>query len=302
MAIIFQDAKREKIYTKVLLAGPSGSGKTYTALRLASGLAEKYGNEFVAMDSEAGRMLYYANEFRFKYVPIEAPFSPEKYIEIIQAVQDAGFKVLIIDSISHEWDYCLDVHGKMPGNSYTNWGRVTPRHDALMETILQCPLHIIVTVRGKDEYVLQEKDGKQIPQKVGLGYKQRDNIEYNYTTTFNLAQETHIASAMKDNTHLFEGRYEVLTERDGKALYAWANDGDTPKPKPKSEITPEGNIEALFTSIGSAIAKRLEAGTDRGEVSALIKSVCGTPNYKKITDAAIAANVLKAIDDMEENA
>jgi hypothetical protein len=36
-----------------------------------------------------------------------------------------------------------------------------------MEKILQAPLHIIATVRGKDEYVLEEKNGKQVPKKVG---------------------------------------------------------------------------------------------------------------------------------------
>ena len=218
MAISFQKAKREQLWLKILLAGPSGSGKTYTALRLASGIAKECNSRIAAIDTENGRIRYYANEFDFDDIQFEAPFTPENYIEAIEAAVDGGYKVLIIDSSTHEWDYCLDVHNKMPGNSYTNWAKITPRHDAFMEKMLQSPIHIITTVRGKDEYVLEEKNGKQTPKKVGLGYKQRDGMEYNYTCTFNIAQDTHIASVMKDNTHLFEDRYDVLTERDWKGL------------------------------------------------------------------------------------
>ena len=222
----FVKAKKEKIWTKILLGGSSGSGKTYSALRLATGLAKKCGSGIAAIDTEAGRIRYYANEFDFSDMQLTEPFTPEKYIEAINDAVDSGFKVLIIDSISHEWNYCVDIHDKMPGNSWTNWSKVTPRHDAFMEKILQAPIHIIATVRGKDEYVLEEKNGKQTPKKVGLGFKQRDGVEYNYTATFNIAQDTHIAEATKDNTHIFEGRYEVLTEKDGEALYDWANAGE----------------------------------------------------------------------------
>ena len=213
----FVKAKKEKIWTKVLLGGSSGSGKTYSALRLATGLAKKCGSGIAAIDTEAGRIRYYANEFDFSDMQLTEPFTPEKYIEAINEAVGSGFKVLIIDSISHEWNYCVDIHDKMPGNSWTNWSKVTPRHDAFMEKILQAPIHIIATVRGKDEYVLEEKNGKQTPKKVGLGFKQRDGVEYNYTATFNIAQDTHIAEATKDNTHIIEGRYEVLTEKDAEA-------------------------------------------------------------------------------------
>ena len=53
----------------------------------------------------------------------------------------------------------------------------------------------------------------------------------NYTVTFNIDQETHIATASKDNTHLFEGKYEKLTEKDGKRLIDWANTGEGEMPK-----------------------------------------------------------------------
>ena len=68
-------------------------------------------------------------------------------------------------------------------------------------------MHIIATMRGKDKYETSERDGKKVIKKVAEGLKQRDNIEYDYTTTFMVDQETHVATVTKDNTHLFENRY-----------------------------------------------------------------------------------------------
>lgn len=298
MAIVFKKAKREQIWLKLLLGGPSGSGKTYSALKLATGIAEASGSGIAYIDTENGRARYYAGEFDFDDVQFEAPYAPEKYIETIDAAVDAGYKVIVIDSISHEWQYCLDVHNSMPGNSYTNWAKITPRHDAFMEKILQSPIHIICTVRGKDEYVLEEKNGKQAPRKIGLGYNQRDNVEYSYTTTFNLAQDTHIAEATKDNTHLFEGRYEVLTEKDGKALYAWANAGEAPAPKPVQEFKPVETVDvaSVIADIKVLVNEKKDAGVSRDDIGAAIEGACGMKNYTKITDVAVAKAVYDALN------
>ena len=283
----FVKAKKEKIWTKILLGGSSGSGKTYSALCLATGLAKKCVSGIAAIDTEAGRIRYYANEFDFSDMQLTEPFTPEKYIEAINDAVDSGFKVLIIDSISHEWNYCVDIHDKMPGNSWTNWSKVTPRHDAFMEKILQAPIHIIATVRGKDEYVLEEKNGKQTPKKVGLGFKQRDGVEYNYTATFNIAQDTHIAEATKDNTHIFEGRYEVLTEKDGEALYDWANAGeDFAFNIPKAQ----NDIISLATELG---------GSKDPEVKAATIDILKEANPKNCTNEALLKQSLKALNSLK---
>lgn len=283
----FVKAKKEKIWTKVLLGGSSGSGKTYSALRLATGLAKKCGSGIAAIDTEAGRIRYYANEFDFSDMQLTEPFTPEKYIEAINEAVGSGFKVLIIDSISHEWNYCVDIHDKMPGNSWTNWSKVTPRHDAFMEKILQAPIHIIATVRGKDEYVLEEKNGKQTPKKVGLGFKQRDGVEYNYTATFNIAQDTHIAEATKDNTHIFEGRYEVLTEKDGEALYDWANTGED---FAFNISKAQQDIINLATELG---------GSKDPDVTKATIDILGEANPKNCTDEVLLKQSLDALNSLK---
>ena len=283
----FVKAKKEKIWTKVLLGGSSGSGKTYSALRLATGLAKKCGSGIAAIDTEAGRIRYYANEFDFSDMQLTEPFTPEKYIEAINEAVGSGFKVLIIDSISHEWNYCVDVHDKMPGNSWTNWSKITPRHDAFMEKILQAPIHIIATVRGKDEYVLEEKNGKQTPKKVGLGFKQRDGVEYNYTATFNIAQDTHIKKTTKDNTHIFEGRYEVLTEKDGEALYDWANTGED---FAFNISKAQQDIINLATELG---------GSKDPDVTKATIDILGEANPKNCTDEVLLKQSLAALNSLK---
>lgn len=302
----FQKAKKEQIWAKILLNAPSGGGKTYSALRLATGIAKKCGSRVAAIDTENGRIRYYAEEFDFDDMQLSEPYSPEKYMTAIDEAVKAGYKVLVIDSLTHEWNFCLDLVNNMPGtNSYTKWKTVTPRHDAFKEKILQSPIYIIATVRGKDEYVLEDSNGKKVPKKVGLGYSQRDGLEFDYTVTLNLDQNTHRFSATKDNTHLFEDRYDVLTEEDGEAIYNWANSGDAPAKMPKIEPAPAPVSEDLPSKILKidSLAKALQTkGVAKSDIVDAIKSVMGsTANYNRITDMKMADDVLAKLNELEEN-
>lgn len=305
MAIKFQKAKREKIYVKCLLAGPSGSGKSYTALRMATGMAQEDGSRVAVIDTENGRIRYYANEFDFDDLQLQ-DFRPESYIEAIEAAVDGGYHVIVIDGITPEWDWCNATHDAMSGNSFTNWGKITPRHEKFMNKMLECPAHIIATVRGKDSYVLEENGGKQQPKKVGMGYQARGNTEYSFSATWMLRQDTHVAEIQKDNTHLFEGRYDVLTEKDGQKLYHWANDGETAPPRSvvtAADTAPEGDILNDLIEQIDATAKELPTiGVDRSVIAATVKDLTGgIVNYKNIKDAAVAKRVLAALTKMKED-
>jgi energy-coupling factor transporter ATP-binding protein EcfA2 len=300
----FQKAKREKIWVKVLLGGSSGSGKSYTSLRIATGIASQCNGKVAAIDTENGRIRYYANEFDFDDMQLEEPYTPEKYIEAIDMAVHGGYKVLVIDSTTHEWKYINDIHDKMPGNSFTNWGKVKPRHAAFMEKLLQAPIHTIITTRGKDEYVMEDKNGKQVPKKVGIGMQQEKDIEYNYTVTFNIAQDTHVAEVMKDNTHLFENRYDVLTEKDGVALYKWANSGEEQVAKPKVTIVPPSEedttdelkdtkkeIVLLCTTLG---------GTKNETLMTTLKNIVQNGNPNSIKDLDTAKQLLEALQSLQQ--
>lgn len=295
----FQKAKREQIWVKVLFTGPSGSGKTYSALRMATGFAAKEGGRVAFVDTENGRVRYYANEFDFDEMQLTAPYTSEKYMDAIALAISAGYHILVIDSLSHEWLWCNDVVNNMPGNSFQNWGKVkTQHHNKLMEQVIQSPIHIFATARGKDKWSIEEKDGKKTPRKVGEGSVQSDDVEYNYTVTFNLTQDSNVATCTKDNTHIFEGRYEKITEEDGKKLYDWANTGEKPAPKPVEEFVPAQTrtIDDVHKDIKDAIAKKMNDGFDRAKMVDVIKGVCGVANYQKISDPEVAEKILAAVN------
>lgn len=254
----FKKAVRDYIWAKVLLVAPSGAGKSYSALRVTKGMIqaheEKTGEKasVAFIGTESSRDKYYANEFDYDLLQLSAPFTPESYIEAIQMAIDGGYKFLIIDSTTHEWagtGGVLDIHSKIPGNSYTAWARVTPRHNNFLDAMIETPIHVIATVRGKDEYVMEEVNGKQVPKKVAMGYSQRDGYEYLFTTSFMIEQDTHIASAMKDNTHIFENANAVLTEKHGVAIYEWATGGDVAEKQAELDKSKEEGKRIMQESI-----------------------------------------------------
>lgn len=224
---MFQKAEKKKSKLRLAIDGPSGSGKTFGSLIVAKSIAESIGLRTAVIDTEHGSASLYSDKFDFDVMEIKGNFAPEEYIKGIKAAESAGYGVLIIDSLSHEWDGvggCLDINTKL-GGRYTDWGKVTPRHDALIQAILGSPLHIIATMRTKTEYVIEKNDkGKDAPRKVGTAPKQRDGLEYEFSAVFNLNQQ-HMASVSKDRTSLFDGRDFMLDDSVGKQLMDWLDNG-----------------------------------------------------------------------------
>ena len=62
--------------------------------------------------------------FEYDLLQLTDPFNTDKYIAAINEAIDAGYKIIIVDSLSAEWQWMNDVHNKMPGNSFTNWGKL----------------------------------------------------------------------------------------------------------------------------------------------------------------------------------
>lgn len=295
----FQKAKREQVWIKVLLTGASGCGKSYSALRLAKGIAGKCGSAIAYIGTEGSRNKYYADEFDYDLLELEEPFTCEKYMEAIEAAIDSGYKVLIIDSMTHEWKWLNDTHQKMPGNGINNWGKLKPRHNNFMEKVLFSPIHIIATARGKDNWVMEEKNGKQVPKKVGMGAQQDKDISYEYTVSLMIEQDTHVASADKDNTHLFDGRYDVITEKDGEKLFEWANKGDAPAPKLDKPTYTETNVTAddILPEIKKEIITMCTqlGGTHNADLMATLKEYTANGNPNAIKDVDKAKECLEKV-------
>ena len=219
-----QKASRKKASIKMSLQGPSGSGKTYSSLLLAYGLCNDW-TKIAVIDSENHSSELYSHLGSYNVLQLSAPYTPEKYIQAIEACGQAGMQVIIIDSISHEWEYILEAHASLPGNSFANWQKIGLRHKVFIQTILSSKAHIIATTRTKQDYVLNNLNGKMVPEKVGLKAVQREGLDYEFTLVFDLNMKNN-ATASKDRTGLFIGKPEQrLTNDVGKAIYNWCNAG-----------------------------------------------------------------------------
>lgn len=218
-----RQSERKKAKIKLALQGAAGSGKTYSSILLAEGLTCGDFSKIAIIDTENGSANLYAQLGRYYVLKLKQPFTPESYIEAIDACLKAKMEVIIIDSISHCWDNLLDFHANLTGNSFTNWAKVTPRHKAFIEKILQANAHIIATMRVKQDYVLNQKDGRYVPEKVGLKAIQRNDTDYEFTLVFDIDIK-HMAVSSKDRTGLFMGKPEfILSKSTGNEILDWCN-------------------------------------------------------------------------------
>lgn len=280
---MFQKATRKQAKLRLALSGPSGSGKTTGALMIASGL----GGKIAVLDTERGSASLYADQFDFDTVDLHPPFTPERYIEVVQAAEKAGYDILIIDSMSHEWNGaggCLELNeqlakSKYRGNTWSAWNEITPRHKRFVDTLLESPLHIICTMRSKTETVQQEVNGKKVVQKVGMKSEQRDGMDYEFTTVLDVTVDGHVTLASKDRTRLFNDPF-VISPETGEKLRDWLNSGEAvkavevpkPAPVPASVATEETqDVIARFREY----LERAGFGRDREKVLANLSGFFG---------------------------
>jgi len=229
---MFKKAERKSAKLRAALCGTSGSGKTYSALLLARGLCGESG-KIAVIDTERGSASLYADVTDFDVAELVPPYSPARYKSLITAAAKE-YDVLVIDSLSHAWSAeggVLDMHDKATqsnkgGNSYTAWRDVTPQHNQLVDAILSCPCHVIITMRSKTAYELQDNgNGKKTPVKIGLAPIQRDGMEYEFTLVLDVSVSNHIASSSKDRTRLWDGRNDKITIAHGAELREWLQSG-----------------------------------------------------------------------------
>lgn len=278
---------------------PSGGGKTYSALRLATGMANEIEKQtgtrpkILLGNTEAKRGYYYADEFDYDIVDIDAPHNPEKYVEFVNFAVSEGYGILIIDSSSHEWEGkggCLELQ-QQAGGTYQAWAKVTPRHNKFIEAIADSPIHIIATMRGKDQYeVEKDEKGKTSVKKLGVGAKQRDGFEYEFTCTLLIDQKTHMAETQKDNTHIFENETAtLLNETYGEKIMQWANSGEGYTPvvrKDDEDTATTDNIAEIKKEIVATCGAL--GGTKNEELMTTLKAFVpsGNPNAIKSIDDA----------------
>lgn len=239
MNLQFKKATKEKAKLRLAIFGPSGAGKTFSALRLSTGL----GGSIAVIDTERGSASKYADRFGFDVLDL-----PQKdiatYLAAIKAAGQAGYDVLIIDSLSHAWKELLEeverlAKAKYKGNTWSAWSEGTPKQNKMVDAILSYPGHVIVTMRSKTEWTTEDTgNGKSKPVRVGLAPEQGKGIEYEFDLLMELSVD-HVCHVIKDRTGKFQDAIlEKPGEEFGKQLADWLEIGEVPEPQTESEHTP----------------------------------------------------------------
>lgn len=250
-------AARQKAKIRLGLSAVSGGGKTMSALLIAYGLVGDW-TKIALIDTESGSGDLYAHLGAYNVLPLEAPYSPERYIDAIKDCENAGMECIIIDSITHEWDGkggCLEIVEQL-GGKYQNWAQVTPRHQSFIDAILQSKAHVITTVRRKQDYEMsKDANGKIKVEKAGLKEVTREGFEYELTANLEI-DIRHNATASKDRTGLFMGKPAFIPSIEtGKMIAEWCDTGIDIQAEVSEKIRQLANVETLeeFKEYGATL-------------------------------------------------
>jgi DNA polymerase III delta prime subunit len=243
----FHKATKRDARLRLAVAGPSGSGKTYTLLKLATEL----GGPIALVDSERGSAEKYADLFEFDTLKLDS-FSPDLMPRLIESAAAQGYKVLIIDSLSHFWtgtdgelDQVEKVKMRLRDNGFAAWREITPKHNRMIDAMLSAPLHILVSMRVKTEWIVDkdERTGKSKPRKVGLQPVMRDGIEYEFDVCGEMDQENTLVITKSRCPKLAGGVFPKPGRELAEILKGWLTGG------PSIEITREPSHEDRVVQI-----------------------------------------------------
>jgi nucleoside-triphosphatase THEP1 len=255
----FKKATKSAAKLRLGLVGPAGSGKTMTALRIAHGL----GGRVAVIDTERGSASLYSGEQGLDFDVLELDsYEAENFIGAIRQAEQAGYDVLIIDSLSHAWagkggilEFVDQAAKRSGGGSFSGWRDATPRHNQLVDAILGAKLHVICTLRSKVEHVIEQVNGRTQVRKVGLQPVQRDGLEYEFTVVADVTQDHELIITKTRAAWLKDKIIREAGEELGRQLAAWLSDG-LPSPVASGQ-TPARTADATGgTGGGQPVRKR----------------------------------------------
>lgn len=271
----FRPASRENVGLLIALAGASGSGKTFSALRLARGLAGA--NKIAFIDTEARRALHYADRFDFLHADMRPPFRPARFVEAIRAAEDAGASVVIVDSMSHEYDGeggIIDWADELAASgvkSPGNWKDPKLAHKKLMNALLQMRAHLIFCLRADEKIEIIRENGKTQVRPLGWMPICEKRFMFEMTASFTLTPDRpgfpqfHLPHKVQEQHRGMFPEGEPIGERAGEALRAWAAGGAPP-------AAPADNTQARVDAMLAEIAEAQDMQSLFGVIDRTLKA------------------------------
>jgi hypothetical protein len=289
--------------------GTSGTGKTRTAIEFGYGLANFDTSKMGFIDAENGRGRLYSEVLekhpthptkeRWWYGGLYAPFSPSRYVEAILEMQAMGIEVLIIDSYSHGWEGTggtLDIADTHPKKMI----EAKRQHKKLIETALQCNMHVIFCVRAREQ--MDFTDIKK-PKSLGIQPIWEKNLPFEMSASIMMWNEGTSQDVIKCPSELrpFLGRgNDYITSEDGRAVRDWVDGGGKVNPEAERAtnelrtISEKGRValEAAFKALPKAIKVEL---VDSGVMKTLAASADEYDRQR--TDAKPGGAALAGLND-----
>lgn len=282
----FSPAKREGVGLFIGLAGGTGSGKTFSALRLARGIVGPDG-KIAAADSEGRRMSHYAGMMGgFDVTDLEPPFRPDKYEQVAKDAEAAGYKVLIVDSMSHEWSgdggvvewhdeeldraYAKAVQNAREGdtvdeervrnaNNMRAWIRPKTAHKQMVQSFLQRRIPVIFCFRAEEKIKVLPNGRIEAMGWTPIGDQR---FMFELTVMITLANDRpgcvnyDLPRKIQEQHMLLFPDKKPITEDAGAKLAAWAR-GEDIVPEKKAapaKKEPEQKPAAAATTSGGELA------------------------------------------------
>jgi hypothetical protein len=296
------------------IAGVSGSGKTFTALQIARGMVSK-ASEIGFLDTENKRGSLYADilDGQFMIGDLYAPFSPKRYAEAIKEFQNAGVKVLVIDSVSHEWEGeggCDDIANAplLQGKKIANWKGAKSEHKKFMNALLFCDIHVICCIRAREK-----TDFKDPTKPVSLGIQPVCEKNFMFELTASILMENEGLKQTPLKVPSFFKKYfgqgnSYLGPQLGKDIVYWVEQGEKEDPevsKCKSEMLMEceKGLEALiakFKSLSPELQQKMKPHMGIYKESAVAFDEQRKLELEAPDEIALDAETQRIIDSMIE--
>lgn len=257
-------AERKGARLVIGIAGISGSGKTRTAIEFAYGLANFDASKVGFLDTENRRGSLYADVLRshpthptdvpFWIADLEPPFTPARYADAILQFQAHGVEVLVIDSVSHEYEGTggvLEIREPLPGQKGKRDNVAKEAHKKMMNTLLQSAMHVIPCIRAREKVIIEKKGGETVYIPQGVQPIQEKNFMFELTASLMMWNEGKAQEVIKCPGELraMLGRCEgYITSADGKAVRDWVDGG--------------GKVDAEIEQATGVLRTATEAGVE----------------------------------------
>lgn len=323
MALTLKKAQRSKAYLKLGLSAPSGGGKTAGSLLVAYGMMKRQYPELsdaeiwekigIADTENGSGELYVGSTIGrtkigvYNAITIAPPYTPEKYEEAIDLMLENGIEVCILDSTTHLWSgeggllEQQQLATKRTGNSYTAWRDITPKHNAFVDKMVHSPIHIIATMRAKQEYTQEKNEaGKTIVRKLGMEPEQRKGMEYEFTVFLEVDSE-HNAFGAKDRTSIFDQQTFRITPDVGTKLMDWLMSGVDTAPVIVAQTIEKADPEEVIKSLKEEIVNTCKTlgGSGNESLMEVVRRFAPDGNPFKIKDVNVLKEFKTALADYE---